>query len=245
METNKTSLDDKISLIHGDLQKVVKHFRLDRRSKNNPEDQAEGENTVTDESGKQLREILERISEVADRKEFSTEQIEALKDVCNAACRGLLHFQKSPLQELKLLLEAVKKQIDEFKIERLESTVEHRHRHTIDIGSSKVFLSMVVMGLVILGLAYFVGDQRQTINRYRENDLKYRYVKMQGQTGEKDLYRLERQFKYGDSIKIICKQVEKYEKLVKEQAEKIERAKINASEAQRLKNEAETLRGGK
>jgi hypothetical protein len=37
---------------------------------------------------------------------------------------------------------------------------------------------------------------------------------MQGQANEENLYWLEQQFKYGDSIKIIRKQVEKYEELL-------------------------------
>lgn len=46
---------------------------------------------------------------------------------------------------------------------------------------------------------------------------------MQGEANGKSIYRLEQQFQYGNSIKIIRKQVEKYEKLVKEQVEKLER----------------------
>ena len=136
--------------------------------------------------------------------------------------------------------------------ERLETITEEigkptqmEHRHTIDIGSSKVFLSMVVMGLMILGLSYIVGEQRRTINNYKNNDMKYRYVKMQGQTNEENLYRLERQFRNGDSIKNIRKQVEKYEKLVKEQAERMERARRNSEEMERLRKEAESLKGRK
>jgi uncharacterized protein HemX len=126
---------------------------------------------------------------------------------------------------------------------RKPAKVEHQHRHTIDVGSSKIFLSLVVMGLMILGLSYIVGEQRRSISQYRENDLKYRYVKMQGQTNEENLYRLERQFRYDDSIKTIRKQVEKYEELVKEQAERMERAKRNSEEMERLRKEAETVKG--
>ena len=72
------------------------------------------------------------------------------------------------------------------------------------------------MGIIILGLSYFIGNQRQTINQFKDNDLKYRYIKMQGQTNEENIYRLEKQFKYSDSIKIVRKQVEKYEELVRE-----------------------------
>jgi hypothetical protein len=125
---------------------------------------------------------------------------------------------------------------------RKPAKVEHQHRHTIDIGSSKVFLSMVVMGLVILGLSYVIGEQRRSISQYKDNDLKYRYVKMHGQTDEEKLYRLEQQFKYNDSINIIRKQVVKYEELVKEQAERMERAKRDSEEADKLKKEAEQIK---
>ena len=136
-------------------------------------------------------------------------------------------------------------------LERLESVIEtvheptqvkHHYRHTIDIGSSKVFLSLVVMALMILGLCYAVGEQRRGISQYRNNDLKYRYIKMQGQTNEENLYRLERQFHYKDSIKIVRKQVEKYEELVKEQAERMGRMKQNSEEAERINKEIHSLK---
>ena len=95
---------------------------------------------------------------------------------------------------------------------------------------------------MILGLSYFISNQRQTIYQFKENDLKYRYIKMQGQTDEENLYRLEQQFKYSDSIKIVRKQVEKYEELVKEQAEKLARMKRDSEDAEQLRKEAETVR---
>ena len=125
---------------------------------------------------------------------------------------------------------------------RKPAKVKHQHRHTIDINSNWVFLSLVVMGLMILGLSYFISSQRQIIYQFKGNDLKYRYIKMQGQTDEENLYRLEQQFKYNDSIKIIRKQVEKYEELVKEQAEKLARMKRDSDEAEQLRKEAETVR---
>ena len=68
---------------------------------------------------------------------------------------------------------------------------------------------------------------------------------MQGQTNEESIYRLEQQFKYADSVRIIRKQVEKYEKLVKRQAEKTARIKRNSEEAERLRKEAEALKNRK
>ena len=68
---------------------------------------------------------------------------------------------------------------------------------------------------------------------------------MQGTIDEENLYRLERQFQYNDSIKIIRKQVGKYEELVKEQAEKIERARRNSEEAEMLQKDLNRLKNRK
>jgi len=57
---------------------------------------------------------------------------------------------------------------------------------------------------------------------------------VQGQTNVENLYRLERQFKNNDSIEIVRKQVENYEELVKEQVERIERAKQNCEQFENL-----------
>jgi hypothetical protein len=138
--------------------------------------------------------------------------------------------------------------------ERLENVVEelkkptqaeHHHRHTIDIRSNWFFLSWVALVIIIFGLFWAIANQRQTISKYKDNDLKYRYIKMQGQSNEESLYRLEQQFKYGDSVKIVRKQVEKYEELVKEHAERIERAKRNTQEAETLRDEVESLKKSK
>jgi hypothetical protein len=125
------------------------------------------------------------------------------------------------------------------------STVEHQHHYTIDIRSNWFFLSWVALVIVILGLFWAIANQRQTISQYRESDLKYRYIKMQGQTDEESIYRLEQQFQYGDSIQLIRKQVEKYEELVKEQAERIERAKRDSEEAEKLHKLKENIRNTK
>ncbi|KAA6319113.1 hypothetical protein EZS27_030953, partial [termite gut metagenome] len=120
--------------------------------------------------------------------------------------------------------------------------VKINHQHIIDIGSMKVFFSLIGMCIVILILSFAIYNQRQTISQYRDNDLKYRYIKMQGQATEENIYRLEKQFKYRDSISIVCKQVNRYERLVKEQVEKMERVRQNSGEMEKLQKEVELLK---
>jgi hypothetical protein len=118
--------------------------------------------------------------------------------------RKLTDKSAEPLQvDLTAINTMTERFEDIIKEARKPSYVEYRHK--IEIASNWVFLSLIGMGLMILGLSYFIGNQRQTISRFKDNDLKYRYIKMQGQTDEENLYRLEQQFHYSDSIKIIRK----------------------------------------
>ncbi|MDR3327365.1 MAG: hypothetical protein LBT04_04460 [Prevotellaceae bacterium] len=130
----------------------------------------------------------------------------------------------------------------ETAIAEVRKPVKVEHRHTIDIGSSKVFLSLVAMIVTILGLSYAVGEQRRTISQYQDNDLKYRYIKMQGQTNEENIYRLKNKFEYRDSVAVIRKQVEAYENLVKEQAEREKRVRLNADEVDKLQKQKEVIK---
>jgi hypothetical protein len=67
---------------------------------------------------------------------------------------------------------------------------------------------------------------------------------MQGQMNEDDIYRLEDRFEFRDSVSLIRKQVETYEKLVQEQAEGMERVRWNTEEGEKLGKEAKSVKNG-
>jgi hypothetical protein len=148
-----------------------------------------------------------------------------------------------PVQVNMTAIDAVTERLENV-IEEVRNPikVEYQHRHTIDIRSNWFFFSWVALVIIIFGLFWILANQWQTISQYKDNDLKYRYIRMHGQTNEEDLYRLERQFQYSDSIKIIRKQVGKYEELVREQAERVMRAKRATIEAEALQKRAETVK---
>jgi hypothetical protein len=155
-------------------------------------------------------------------------------------------LDKQPSKPVEIDLSAVNDMTEQFEnlIEevRKPTIAEHHHCHTIDLRSNWFSLSWVGLAIIILILFWLMANQRQTINQYKDNDLKYRYIKMQGQTNEENLYWLERQLKYNDSINIIRKQVERYEDLVKEQVEKIERAKKDSKEFENLQQNLKVLK---
>lgn len=78
-----------------------------------------------------------------------------------------------------------------------------------------------------------------------DNDLKYRHIKMYGEANQEKLMDLETVFTYQrdeQQIALIREQVETYERLVKEQAEKIERVRLNTSQANELQKQAESIK---
>jgi len=230
--------------MYADIKKLIKYFKLDRKSKSNSDD-PDGA-TDPDEGERMLRELLERVGNLADRNDFSTEQVEKLETMLNAVANTIEKEQGEYRNELKSSIDRIGQALDALRAEKRDSIVHHRH--AIEFASSKVFGTIIAMGLLILGLAYVIGEQRRTIGQLRDNDLKYRYVKMHGEATPGDIEALEMVFTYDrnpDSVKLIRRQVVQYERLVKERAERIEQARFNASEAERLRNEVETVKGGK
>jgi hypothetical protein len=237
-----------LAIILAEVKKLTKHFKIDRKSKNNPDDPKEATDAADEDRDKLLRELSDKVGEIADRKEFTAEQIAELRKIVTGIANYFLKVQGEKYGEIKSSLEAISEQLDALKAEKQDSTIHHEHRHIIDVVSSKNFFVLATIGFVIFVSFVLHIYQFDRIRMSRDNDLKYRYVKMRDGATPGDIKRLETIFTYDrnpDSIKLIRRQVVQYERLVKEQAEKIEQARLNASEAERLQNQAETVKGGK
>ncbi len=136
-------------------------------------------------------------------------------------------------------------------LERIECSIAQsvaqkiHHRVSIDIKASWVFLTIVGLSLFLVTSLALNYNLKQANDRLSDNDLKYRYVKMQAEATREDLIKLETVFSYNrnnDSISLVRKRVETFERLVKEQAEKMERARLNATEAEKLRKEVESVK---
>ena len=123
---------------------------------------------------------------------------------------------------------------------------EHRHTYTLDISSSKTFLTMFVMMVCIFLQGAFIYRISENNRLLAVNDLKYRYVKMRGKIGEKELTELETVFwdeQYTAIRDTVRNQVERYEEAVRRQAERLEQATVKERKAKRLLDDVKRLRG--
>ena len=137
--------------------------------------------------------------------------------------------------------------IDGF-IANPKTTVRHEYSFSMDFRNSKATATILIMGLaIILSLAGNI-HQCSRNQQYRDNDLKYRFIKMHGGTTGKGIATLQALFGYERNERIIKemrKDVEQFEQAVTEQAEKEEQARLNAIQAEQLKQEAERLKNKK
>lgn len=131
-------------------------------------------------------------------------------------------------------------------IEEVRKPVKTECHHTFSIASNKIFFSVIGMGIALIVCIFAIYYQREEIATYKDNDLKYRYVKMQGTTTPENIANLENIFENRrDSVIIVRKQVEQCEKTVIEEAKRLEQARLKEQEAEQLKREAESLKQSK
>jgi hypothetical protein len=192
--------------------------------------------------------LINELQKVTAQKQFTPEQIEKLREIMAefAGCALGKSFGKldGDFEKITDLINQINRKIEPLNVPQ-NFVIRREHAFSIDFKNSKTAITMLSMGLVIIFSV--VGNVWQsTRNRQlRDNDLKYRYINMQGEANPENLLKLETFFTYNrnkDSIAVIRKRVETYERLVKEQAEKIERARLNAKEAERLEREVESMK---
>ena len=119
------------------------------------------------------------------------------------------------------------------------------NRFTFDIVSSGTFFSFLVLAgtVIILGASLYINT-RPNYNQ-RDNDLKYRYIKMKGEAFPKQILELENIFEVSrDNAKIrqMYKDVKQYEDAISKQVIVQEQVRLNKLEVDRLNDEAKSLK---
>ena len=192
--------------------------------------------------------LIEKLQKVIDQKQFTPEQIEKLREIMAefAGCALGKSFEKldEEFEKITELINQINRKIEPLNVPQ-NFVIRREHTFSLDFKNSKAAITMIAMGPVILFSVAGNVWQSSRNSQLKDNDLKYRYINMQGEANPKNLLKLETIFTYNrnnDSIAVIRKRVETYERLVRKQAENIERARLNAKEAERLEREVESLK---
>ena len=100
-------------------------------------------------------------------------------------------------------------------------------------------------GLIVCATSLFLNVRlAERMGQLQDNDMKYRYLLMQGQADGNTLERLENKFKWQRDVRFIrslTDSVLDFEERCRRQAEALERARLLNEQAERLKKEADKI----
>ena len=196
----------------------------------------------------QVAQLLEHLQRHTALPGVKTEQEREFADRYNtllAQLAGRLEVIDKENRQTHTLIEQVGQAVEAAAMPENLPVQEHRHIYTLDIKSSKTALVIFVMAVIIVLLIGFIYRVSVSNQQLTVNDLKYRYVKMCGEIGEKELTELETVFwdeQYTAIRDTVRNQVERYEEAVRRQAERLERATVKERKAYELLQDAEQLR---
>ena len=197
----------------------------------------------------QIAQLLEHLQRHTALPGVKTEQEREFTDKYNALLAqlaGRLEVIDKEIRQTHTLIEQVRQAVEAAAKPENLPVREHRHTYTLDISSSKTFLTMFVMlGCIFLqgAFIYRISENNRLL---AANDLKYRYVKMRGEIKEKELMELETIFRDEQHTAIrdtVRNQVERYKEAVRRRAEQLERAASKERKAKKLLDDAAQLRG--
>lgn len=130
-------------------------------------------------------------------------------------------------------------------LEQVKKPVQVEKRYIVDLQSGKTQIAVFVLIGALLCCGLIINNQRQMIANYEDNDLKYRYIKMKGEAPPQRLSELEELCEINrDNAKIkqLRKDVEQYEKAVRDKAALDEQTRLHQLEAEKLNDKAKTLK---
>lgn len=192
-----------------------------------------GENSGFDT--KEITALIHELRNHVNQRHFSPEQINELqKNLAHVSAYSLRKVNNdltTVLNELKAIIIPINEKINLLQTSQ-NTVLRKEHVFIVDFRNSKAAITIITIALLIL--LSWGGNiwQLRNNNQLKANDLKYRYIKMEGKASSQGLLRLETIFTYErnkDSISVIRERVETYERLVKEQAEEIEQTKLKVS----------------
>ena len=197
----------------------------------------------------QIAQLLEQLRKRITLPEVQNGREQAMADKYNTLLTqlaGRLEVIDKENRQTRTLIEQVGQAVEAAAMPENLPVQEHRHIYTLDIKSSKTFLTMFAMLGCIFLQAAFIYRISENNRRLAVNDLKYRYVKMCGKIGEKELTELETVFRDEQHTAIrdtVRNQVERYEEAVRRRAEQLERATVKERKAKKLLDDVKRLKG--
>ena len=176
----------------------------------------------------ELISLIEDLQNRIHQQQFTPEQIKSLGQISAYSVNKISEHLNKVFTEIKASITPIDEKITLLKFPQ-NMVIQNDHNFRVDFQNSKAAITMISMALIIL--LSFGGNiwQLNRNSQLKDNDLKYRYIKLTNGIDPENLYKLEDIFQYNRDKKLIKEirgNVEEYERNVKEVAEKIERERL-------------------
>ena len=181
---------------------------------------------------KELQAVQSRLDSIRDEMQGQQKHIEDTKKIALETYR---------------CFNVMVKTLNAYRTEREEAAPLPFYRRIYNRVASwvrpKLFLFLAVLVVCATSIALNVRLTKR-MGQLQDNDMKYRYLLMQGQADGSTLERLENKFKWQRDerfIRSLTDSVLDFEERCRKQAEALERARLLNEQAERLKKEADRL----
>ncbi len=182
------------------------------------------ETTIQAEANPDVKEIIHSVHELQSKlnqEGFSSLQT---KELQNNLAQFSAYTIGKVIKELAKVAEDLKAAIHSIANKEITEKTQQNvlgqrgHIFTVDLRKRKAMITMLVMVALILLSGTGNIRQYQVSQRLKENDLKYRYVKMKRKASAEDIIWLETIFKHDrnrDSIAVVREQIDRHEEAIK------------------------------
>lgn len=185
------------------------------------------------------RELRDILNQLADLRKSEQEQRQSFGDVRK--------YVVATFRCLKEMLETMERYRAENTVGKEGNKPVSFYRWIYDKAASLVRpkLFLFSAGLIVCATSLFLNVRlAERMGQLQDNDMKYRYLLMQGQADGNTLERLENKFKWERDerfIRSLTDSVLDFEERCRRQAEALERARLLNEQAEQLKKEADRL----
>lgn len=166
--------------------------------------------------------MFEEISEKLDKNTVHLEKIGQKQSEVNTSSNNTTSEE---ISELKSVLDTFQQEQFE-KLDKVESLIRSEKRKIeFTLASMPGIYILFSLAVILVTLSFWIYSLKIQVNDYSDNDLKYRFIQMQGKADSEDFAVLDSVFYFdrnSKKIKELRKQVEVFEENVKERARIIE-----------------------
>lgn len=189
-----------------------------------------------DEQTKVLNSNFSAISESVRDVKAIVNKSQSSGDILNSLTE-IKTIQEQKSDEVKTLVQKLKTTI--------EDGVHNFKHHRIGFETPFVIWTIVIETVLILGLFTWIIISEKPNQDRKDNDLKYRYIKMKGDASAEQIATLEDIFELNrntEAIEQMREDVETYEEAVRKQAALTEQARLKEQAAKEQESKAKSIK---